>query len=151
MSSIVIFHTCVWCTKNVKFNFRWGKKPWDQKQETGNDCDVISGLKVSGKTDFSGIFLFSYKQRTFVQFFAEFISSQSTSFPGSLILPGERGWLTIRKWLRDLFSAKLKVLKSQLFWLFLEIRELINVNTVFKVMSSTCSGFPTCANCRCKS
>ena len=38
------------------------------------DCDVISGLKVSGKTDFSVIFLFSYKQRTFVPFFSEFIA-----------------------------------------------------------------------------
>ena len=65
-----------WCTKNMKFHFWWGTNPRDQKQVTGNDCDVISGLEVSGKTDFSNIFLFSYKQRTFVPFLGEFISSQ---------------------------------------------------------------------------
>ena len=47
-----------WCTKSVKFHFRWGTKPRDQKQETGNDCDVISRLEVSGKTDLSDIFLY---------------------------------------------------------------------------------------------
>ena len=56
----------------VKFHFRWSLKPRDQKQETGNDCDVISGLQVSGKRDVSAIFLFSYKQRTFVLFLGEF-------------------------------------------------------------------------------
>ena len=65
-----------WCTKNVKFQFRWGKKPRDQKQEAVNDCDVISGLKVSGKTDFSEIFLSSYKKLTFVPFPGESISFQ---------------------------------------------------------------------------
>ena len=55
-----------WCTKRVKFHFRWGIKPGDQKQETGNDCDVVS---------FSGIFLFSYKQRTIVPFLSELIGS----------------------------------------------------------------------------
>ena len=54
--------------RKVKFHFRWGAKPREEKQETGNDCDVISALEVSGKTDFSDIFLFSYKQRTFVPF-----------------------------------------------------------------------------------
>ena len=38
-----------WRTKNVKFHFHWGTKPWDQKQETGNDCDIISGLQVCKK------------------------------------------------------------------------------------------------------
>ena len=41
-----------WCTKSVKFHFRWGTKPRDQKQETGNKCDVISGLQASRKTDY---------------------------------------------------------------------------------------------------
>ena len=41
-----------WCTKNVKFHFRWGTKPRYGKQETGNDCDVISG-----QADFSVIVL----------------------------------------------------------------------------------------------
>ena len=57
-----------WSTKNVKFHFLWGTKPRDPNQETGYDCDVISGLKVSRKTDFSDIFSFSYKQRNFVLF-----------------------------------------------------------------------------------
>ena len=29
-----------WCTKSVKFHFLWGTKLRDQKQETGNDCDL---------------------------------------------------------------------------------------------------------------
>ena len=33
----------------MKFHFRWGAKPREEKQETGNDCDVISALEVSGK------------------------------------------------------------------------------------------------------
>ena len=41
----------------MKFHFRWGTEARDQKQETRNDCDVISGLEVSGVTDFSYIFL----------------------------------------------------------------------------------------------
>ena len=47
-----------WCTKRVKFHFRWGTKPRDQHQETENDYSVISGLQASQKkTDFSAIFL----------------------------------------------------------------------------------------------
>ena len=74
----------------MKFHFRWGTNPRDQKQVTGNDCDVISGLEVSGKTDFSNIFLFSYKQRTFVPFLGGFISSQYENdreicFPSQLL------------------------------------------------------------------
>ena len=38
-----------WCTKSVKFHFWWGVKPRDKKQETGNDCNIISGLKASWK------------------------------------------------------------------------------------------------------
>ena len=45
------------CTKNVKFHFQWDTKPQDQKQETGNDYDVISGLQALRKTDFLVIFL----------------------------------------------------------------------------------------------
>ena len=74
----MIFLPCVSDEPKVS-NFTSGgaTKLRDQKQETGNDCDVISGLKVSGKTDFSDIFLFSYKQCTSVPFFGEFIGSQS--------------------------------------------------------------------------
>ena len=39
--------------------------------------DVNSGLQASGKTDFLYIFVFSYKQCTFVPFLDEFISSRS--------------------------------------------------------------------------
>ena len=53
-----------WCTKSIKFHFRWGTKLQDQKQGTGNDCDVNSGLQALRKTDFSDVFLFSHKQRT---------------------------------------------------------------------------------------
>ena len=47
--SIAIACPMLWRTKTVKFHFWWGAKPRDQKQETGNDSDVISGLKVLGK------------------------------------------------------------------------------------------------------
>ena len=43
-----------------KISLPLGYKTARPKQETGNDCDVISGLKISGKTDFSDFFLFSY-------------------------------------------------------------------------------------------
>ena len=46
-----------WCTKSVKFHLRWGTKLREQKQEAVNDCDVISGLQASWKTDFSVIFV----------------------------------------------------------------------------------------------
>ena len=59
-----------------KFHFWSGTKRRDQKQETENDCDVISGLQASRITDFSDIFLFSYKQHTIVPFFSELTSSQ---------------------------------------------------------------------------
>ena len=65
-----------WFTKSIKFHFRWGTKPRDQKLGTGNDCDVNSGLQVSPKTDFSDVFLFSHKQRTIVPFLSKLISSQ---------------------------------------------------------------------------
>ena len=46
-----------WCIKSIKFHFWWVTKLRDQKQETENDCDVISELQVLRKTDFSIIFL----------------------------------------------------------------------------------------------
>ena len=52
-----------------------GTKPRDQKQETGNDGDVISRLHAPRKTSFSNSYLFSYKQRTSVSFLSELISS----------------------------------------------------------------------------
>ena len=69
-----------------------GVKNRETKNRTGNDCDVISGLQASRKTDFSDIYLFSYKQRTIVSFLSELISSH-------------------RKWLRNLFFARSGVLK----------------------------------------
>ena len=41
--SIAIFFPRVWCTKSVKFHFRWGTKLRDQNQDIGNNCDVNSG------------------------------------------------------------------------------------------------------------
>ena len=79
-----------WCTKSVKFHFRLGTKPRDQKQDTGNDCDVISGLQDSRKTDFSVIFLLWVNQFT-------------KKWHNSALL--------IRKCWRNLFFAKLEVLK----------------------------------------
>lgn len=35
-----------WSTKNMKFHFWWGTKLCECKQETGNDCDIISGYSV---------------------------------------------------------------------------------------------------------
>ena len=34
-----------------------------QKQDTRNDCDVISGLQASRKTDFSNVFLIFVKNK----------------------------------------------------------------------------------------
>ena len=45
-----------WCAKSVKFHFRWGTKPWHQKQETGNYCDINSGLQGSRKKQISQSF-----------------------------------------------------------------------------------------------
>ena len=64
-------------------------KNHETKNRRLNECEIISGLKVSGKTDFSEIFLFSYKQLTFVPFPGESISLQKEndweiSFPLSL-------------------------------------------------------------------
>ena len=33
----------------MKFHFQCGTEPRDQQEETGNDCDVISGLKTLRK------------------------------------------------------------------------------------------------------
>ena len=74
--SIAIFLPPVLMYQKRQIHFRWGTKPRDQGQETGNDCDVISELQATRKTDFSDIFLFSYKQRTMVLFLSKLISSQ---------------------------------------------------------------------------
>ena len=74
--SLAIFLSVLWCTKSIKFHFRWGTKPRDQKQGTGNDSDVNSGLQASRKTDFSDVFLFSHKQRTIVPFISKLITTQ---------------------------------------------------------------------------
>ena len=46
-NSIAIFLFRVWATENVKFHFRGTTKPRKWKQETGNDCNVISGHSFS--------------------------------------------------------------------------------------------------------
>ena len=61
-------------TKNMKVHFRWGTKPQDQKQETGNDCDVISELQAWRKTDFFDIFLFPFNDVLFYHFLANVIA-----------------------------------------------------------------------------
>ena len=38
-----------WCAKGVKFHFRWGTKPQDQKQETGTIVTSIQDSKPSEK------------------------------------------------------------------------------------------------------
>ena len=58
--AIFLPHVLILNTKTVKFHFRWGTKLWDQKQKNENDYDIISGLKVSGKTDFSDIIIFIF-------------------------------------------------------------------------------------------
>ena len=65
-------------------------KPRGQKQDTGNDCDVISGPQALRKTDFSVIFLLWANQ---------FVKKWYNSA------------LLIRKYRRNLFFAKLGVLK----------------------------------------
>ena len=54
-----------------------GYKTVRLKKENGNDCVVISGLsQETDFRDFANIFLFSYKQNTFVRFLGKFLSSQ---------------------------------------------------------------------------
>ena len=103
-----------WCTKSIKFHFRLGTKPRDQKQGTGNDCDVNSGLQASRKTDFSDVFLFSHKQPLLYHFLANWLAHNkkmteksvfckawspeltSQSFPVSCFWC--RGFVPHRKW-----------------------------------------------------
>ena len=73
---IVIFLPRVLLYQKRQISLPAGYKKARPKQETGNDCDVISGLQASRKTDFSDIFLFSYNQRTIVPFLSQLISSQ---------------------------------------------------------------------------
>ena len=48
---IATFLPCVLMYQKREISLRGGglvgAKPWDQKQETGNECDVISGLQAS--------------------------------------------------------------------------------------------------------
>ena len=55
--SIAIFLPCVLIYQKHEISLLGGYKTVRPKQETGNDCDVISGLQASRKTDFSVIFL----------------------------------------------------------------------------------------------
>ena len=74
--SIGISFLVFWCTctKSVKFHFQWGTKSRDQKQETGNNCDIISGLQGSRKTDFSDIFLFLINNALFYHFLVHWLA-----------------------------------------------------------------------------
>ena len=66
-----------------------GCKTARPKQETGNDCDVISGFLSFGPWEkkFPDVFLFSYKQRTFVPFLGELVSLQSKKMTWKSIFP----------------------------------------------------------------
>jgi len=97
-----------WCTKDVKFHFRWGTKPRDQKQETENECDVISGLRTSRKTDFSEISLFSYKGRTIVPFPGKLISSQWEKNDWRIGFPR-----SLESWNDVTFIPRLQILASR--------------------------------------
>ena len=55
--SIAIFLPRVLIYQIHEISLPVGYKTVRPKQETGNDCDVISGLQASWKTDFSVIFL----------------------------------------------------------------------------------------------
>ena len=75
MFSIVIFLPCVLMYQKAS-NFTSGGV---QNRETKNrrlGTIVTSFLQASRKTDFSYIFLFSYKQRNIASFLSELISSQ---------------------------------------------------------------------------
>ena len=99
-----------WCTKSVKFHFRWGTKQPDQKQDTRNDCDIISGLEALRKTDFSVIFwlwdkkvakkwyksaLFKMSEKSV---FPETLSPEMTSQSFSVARFWSRGFVPHRKW-----------------------------------------------------
>ena len=96
---------------NGLFHFRCGTKPRDQKQETGNDSDVISGLQASRKTDFPVIFLLWanqfakkwYNSALLIRNVGEICFSRGleswndvTSFPVSYFW--SRGFVPHRKW-----------------------------------------------------
>ena len=103
-----------WCTKSIKFHFRWGTKPRDQKQGTGNDCDVNSGLQASRKTDFSDVSYFLINNALLYHFLANWLAHNkkmteksifreawspeltSQSFPVSCFWC--RGFVPHRKW-----------------------------------------------------
>ena len=55
--SIAIFLPRVLTYQKREISLPVGYKTARPKQEAGNDCDVISGLEASRKTDFSIIFL----------------------------------------------------------------------------------------------
>ena len=94
MFSIVIFLPCVLMYQKAS-NFTSGGV---QNRETKNrrlGTIVTSFLQASRKTDFSYIFLFSYKQRTIASFLSELISSQyekdwEICFSGSL-----KSWIDV--------------------------------------------------------
>ena len=77
---------------------------WWIQLETGNDCDVISVLKVPGKRDFSDILLFSYINNALLYHFSanwlahnkKVTEITSQSFPVSCFW--SHGFVPHRKW-----------------------------------------------------
>ena len=59
-------------------------------QETGNDCDVISALKVSGKTDFSDISHFLINNALLYQFLANLLAQNQKMTEKSVFRENEK-------------------------------------------------------------
>ena len=75
---IAMFLPCVLMNHKRQISLLWpGTKLQDHKQETGNDCDIISGLEGLGKQISQTFSYFLINSSLLYHFFGEFISSQS--------------------------------------------------------------------------
>ena len=103
--AIFLFRVLIWQKQQISLSV--GYKTAKLKQETGNDCDIISGLQASRKTNFSDIFLFSYNQRTIIahnkkmtkkSVFREAWSPEMASQSFPVYSFWSRGFVPHRKW-----------------------------------------------------
>ena len=118
-----------WCTKSVKCHFRWGIKPRDQKKDTGNDCDVISGVKQISLTfsyflmnnallyHFLANWLAHIKKMTEKSVFREAWSPEMTSQPFPVSCFWCRGFVPHRKWNLSLLVHQKSLTKKFLLYL----------------------------------
>ena len=147
MIAIFLFRVLMWQKQQISLSV--GYKTARLKQETGNDCDVISGLQASRKTDFSDIFLFSYNQRTIIahnkkmtkkSVFREAWSPEMTSqsFPVSSFW--SRGFVPHRKW-----NLASKHGKGKSLWKFFSLLYISSVWWHF-LWCWICSHIPTLYN-----